>query len=277
MLPTRWAPPLVAALVLAALALPARADEKADALLKQVRQALGRLQTLQADLEVTGAGEKPLQGTLALKRPNLARIELKPPIEILIVSNGKDLYQYMKAGNQYQKSAVDVRGANIEFPYTMDLVQGFFQPETFGKSASGAGMKYAGKETVDGAEYEVLEAPAAQAGLPSVRYFISPADHLVRRVVLKVSLDPGHEIQLVATLKNLRAGAPVQSTAFNWRPPAAAKLVKPQTTADLEQKLIPVGKAAPDFNLPTPQGGRLSLGDALKGKKALLLNFWFYN
>ena len=38
-----------------------------------------------------------------------------------------------------------------------------------------------------------------------------------------------------------------------------------------------VGKAAPDFNLPLSRGGRLSLGDALKGKKAVLLNFWFYD
>jgi hypothetical protein len=44
-----------------------------------------------------------------------------------------------------------------------------------------------------------------------------------------------------------------------------------------EAKLLPAGKVAPDFNLPMPRGGQLSLTDARRGKKAVLVNFWFYN
>jgi hypothetical protein len=44
-----------------------------------------------------------------------------------------------------------------------------------------------------------------------------------------------------------------------------------------EAKLLPAGKVAPDFNLPMLRGGQLSLTDARRGKKAVLVNFWFYN
>src|SRR5262249_2009836 len=42
-----------------------------------------------------------------------------------------------------------------------------------------------------------------------------------------------------------------------------------------EPKLINVGQNAADFALPTPDGRMVTMRDALKGKKALLLNFWF--
>jgi outer membrane lipoprotein-sorting protein len=276
MLSTRWAPPLAAALLLAALALPARADEKADALLKQARDAMSRLQTLQADLEVSITGSNAAKGTLVLKRPNLARIELKAPLEMLIASDGKDLYLYQASQDQYQKTAVDARGANIAFPYAMELIQGFFVPQALGKAPTGATVTHAGKETVAGDEYEVVEVAVTQPVPTTVRYFISPKDHLLNRVSRRLKAED-REVELVATLKNVRAGGPVAATAFKWRPPATAKAYQQPSLADFEKKLVPVGKAAPDFNLPTPQGGRLSLGDALKGKKALLLNFWFYD
>lgn len=40
--------------------------------------------------------------------------------------------------------------------------------------------------------------------------------------------------------------------------------------------LLPLGRQAPLFTLPTPTGGEISLSAALQGKKALLINFWFY-
>ncbi len=43
-----------------------------------------------------------------------------------------------------------------------------------------------------------------------------------------------------------------------------------------EPGLALIGRSAPDFILPTPDGGQISLSNALRGKKALLVNFWFY-
>lgn len=44
---------------------------------------------------------------------------------------------------------------------------------------------------------------------------------------------------------------------------------------DLGGGLLAVGATAPVFTLPTPSGERISLEDALKGNKALILSFWF--
>lgn len=41
--------------------------------------------------------------------------------------------------------------------------------------------------------------------------------------------------------------------------------------------LLPVGKKAPAFSLPNPKGGTIALQNTLKNKKAVLVNFWFYN
>jgi hypothetical protein len=44
-----------------------------------------------------------------------------------------------------------------------------------------------------------------------------------------------------------------------------------------DEKLTPVGQSAPAFSLPSPTGKQVALSATLKGKKALLLNFWFYS
>jgi tetratricopeptide (TPR) repeat protein len=45
--------------------------------------------------------------------------------------------------------------------------------------------------------------------------------------------------------------------------------------ADPTRSLI--GKQAPDFDVPLLSGGQARLKELLKGKKALLVNFWYYN
>src|SRR5262249_12333016 len=37
-----------------------------------------------------------------------------------------------------------------------------------------------------------------------------------------------------------------------------------------------LGKTAPDFLLPLASGGNQALSDVLRGRKAVLVNFWFY-
>ena len=53
-------------------------------------------------------------------------------------------------------------------------------------------------------------------------------------------------------------------------------LVQNGREPSFDEKLIPVGKDAPDFQLPQPGGNRIALSDVRKEKKAVLVNFWFY-
>ncbi|MBL8066513.1 MAG: hypothetical protein JNM34_11760 [Chthonomonadaceae bacterium] len=46
--------------------------------------------------------------------------------------------------------------------------------------------------------------------------------------------------------------------------------------AEYKAKLIPIGKPLPGFTLKLAKGGSLSLSQAIKGRKATLVNFWFY-
>jgi outer membrane lipoprotein-sorting protein len=265
------------ALVLVATTLPARSDEKADALLQQTRAATAKLQTLRADAEATFKSDldsQSISGTIALKRPNLARCESKGAFEGLTVSDGKNVFDYRRARDQYRKFNPGSDGRNIQTPLG-DLVSGFFRPQSIGAGRRGASPTYAGRETVDGAEYDVVEITAPGQG-PTTRYYISPKDNLIHGT-LTTFKDGDATFTTSIRLKNLQADVPIDDSTFQWTPPATARLfVPPTTSADLEKKLVPVGKPAPDFNLPMPRGGQLSLSDARKGKKATLVNFWFY-
>ena len=52
---------------------------------------------------------------------------------------------------------------------------------------------------------------------------------------------------------------------------------KPKEPSKPKPQLLAVGEGTPDFDLPSPSGGRFTLHDALQGKKAVLVNFWFYH
>lgn len=42
------------------------------------------------------------------------------------------------------------------------------------------------------------------------------------------------------------------------------------------QDMLKTGSKAPDFTLPTPSGGTITLSKVVKANKATLVNFWFY-
>jgi outer membrane lipoprotein-sorting protein len=268
------------ALVLAATTLPARADEKAEALLQQTRAATAKLQTLRADVEFTMKarfGSSTSTGTVVLKRPNLARFETTGNPSQLVVADGKNLFQASPGRNQYQKMELAADGRNMRIPFG-EPVTSFFHPDTIG---GGGSSRYIGKERLDGDECDIVEVDIQiPEGVPgpkklTSRYFISDRDHLIHQTVTTVVDEEGTSTN-VSRLKNVQTDVPIDAATFRWTPPATARLFVPPTVADFEKKLVPVGKPAPDFNLPTPQGGQLSLSDARKGKKAVLVNFWFY-
>lgn len=80
-------------------------------------------------------------------------------------------------------------------------------------------------------------------------------------------------------LTNLKLGGPAASTLFAFVPPKDATLYDPAAILrEMEKKLVAVGEDAPPFEVSDPKSkSRVSLAKMLDGRKAVLVNFWFYN
>jgi hypothetical protein len=65
----------------------------------------------------------------------------------------------------------------------VEQVEHFFRPDTIEVIPAGSVARYVGRETVDGSEYEIVETDIPSPREKTTRYFISPTDHLVHRVI----------------------------------------------------------------------------------------------
>jgi peroxiredoxin len=79
----------------------------------------------------------------------------------------------------------------------------------------------------------------------------------------------------VYVYREVRTDRYFTQAGFAWIPPKGA--VDRRKLNGQRPKLLQVGEIAPEFELPLTNGKRVSLGGALKGKKGLLVNFWFIN
>lgn len=247
------------------------ADDRSTALMKEAQQATARATSLQADLVLVN-GDTTLKGKLTLKRPNLARIEIRGSgMDQTIVSDGASVYTYTPEANAYEKEPAGASGENIAALW-LHQVRGFYRWASLFPEIEGATTTYLGKRTLDGVAFEVVELSLPGVGQTKVKYFVSVSDRLVHRVEQSF-LNEGEVTRVVAALKNVKLNPTTSATAFQWKAPANAGLVE---APDYEKTLLAVGKPAPDFDLDRPGGGRLALNQAIKDKKATLINFWFY-
>jgi outer membrane lipoprotein-sorting protein len=249
----------------------ARADEKADILLKQVTAAEKAVRTLTADAVIThdfGGQKQTKTGTVKLKKPNLARIELSGPTGQTIASDGKTVWILDKETNQYFKMPWNsgvVMGMTGLLP-----VAAFFDSDMFGKGKlpASAMRRYMGTKTVAGVPYRVVESRQEPV---IMQVYIGP-DNLIRRSTILFK-QGNQTTTMQASLTNMRINRPLANAVFAYKPPKTAKLYQ---QPDYNSKLIPIGRDAPIFSIPAPSGGQTALPDALTGKKAVVVNFWFH-
>jgi outer membrane lipoprotein-sorting protein len=260
-------------------AVSVRADEKADALLKEVDKASKAAKTLTATITTSMAvADQNVQstGTVRLKQPNLARIEFTKSEQVqTVASDGKNVFLLMP-GNLYMKMPVQenvVSGmvSSIAMPAGL-----FLDPKSI--SMGGAikpQSRYVGTQTIGQTKYEVVALTVTEPLAATIKLFISPA-RLITRSEMEIN-QQGQKIKQTAVLTNIKTGQPFTNASFAYTPPKDAKPFDPNAASqDYEAKLVPVGKPAPAFSLPTPTGGNISLYEATKEKKAVLVNFWFY-
>ncbi len=265
---SKWLVGVAGSLFIAVSSSPSHADEKGVALLKEVEKATLAIKTLSGEVQTTakfGGQTQSSKGLFKIKRPNFLFTKMTGSDATTFASNGKNFFVYMPSQNQYMKMKADPKGSGLGGSLLQSL---FFNPASlFGKTEPNFG----GSETVEGKTYSVIVL-APQKG-QTIRLYVSP-DKLVALVKMeakdaKGSVSVSEEERFV----NLKMNALIADSQFAYLPPKGAKLYEQPS---YEAKLLPVSSRAPEFNLATPQDGRISLEKTLKEKKAVLVNFWFH-
>ena len=258
---------------------PARADEKADALLAKAKAAYKAATSLTATLSSSmshGTQKFTQSGTLQLRKPNLARIELTAPQKTSVLSDGNNVYILMP-DNQYIKQRAVQSGLGRAESLGGLLTALFFGHDSYGfGSLSGVGVvkKYGGKETVGGVQYDVVALTVKTPVAHTLKIYIG-ADGLIGQSVAEITAQD-NKLQQVSEWKGQRLNGVPATTSFAVVLPKNATLFKQPEQPDYTAKFVAVGKTAPVFAVPSPTGGSVSLADSAADHKAVLVNFWFY-
>jgi outer membrane lipoprotein-sorting protein len=259
---------------LLALASVASADPKSDALFQKAREALSSARAMEAEVTESrtfGDQKRGFTATVRMMKPNLGQVTIKPEGNapgVTVISDGKYVYQVNPEAKQYQRGPANPKGFG-GFAGFFAPIKAFFDPETLAATAE---HKYAGTREVDGKRFDVVEFNSTRPPEGPTRYFFGESGLLEG---MEVDIKDGERNGLGSFwLKNVRLNPPFTEKEFAFTPPAGFKLNDP--LAELEGTLLKVGTNAPDFRLPQPDGGTLTLSGARKGKKAVLVNFWFY-
>jgi putative peptide zinc metalloprotease protein len=207
------------------------AARRVNELIANARQAMAGTDTLEADLDGQ-IGADHFTGTLALKRPNLARLQIRGTEglgDFLVDSDGKEVFVYFPDDKLYTRAAVSADGTNID-GFIVDPVRNFFAPQTIGSAPDGALPQYVGARRLDDVDGEVLVLPAA-VNRKATFYFVSKGDHLLRRVTHGTAIDGSAAGTNWVQLKNVRRNSgSITHAQFEWSiPPDATPLQVPST------------------------------------------------
>lgn len=136
-------------------------------------------------------------------------------------------------------------------------------------------LKPEAERVVAGEKYQVYATRLRGPGVP-VLLLLDQAGR-VKAVERQLPAPAGKPApRMTYWIQDLKLNQPVAGEKFVFGLPAGYEAYKPPARPDYAADLVAVGKPAPDFELPRPNGERLSLNGALQGKKAVLLNFWFH-
>jgi outer membrane lipoprotein-sorting protein len=197
---------------------------RSEHLIAAAQSATERATTLQADVE-GAVGPTPFSGSLVLKRPNLANVHITggPDFgEFRVVSDGKNTYTYFPRDRSLLVLKAAPDGRNIQ-AYVTDHVESFFRSDLLKSRGATAAEKEAEEETVAGVKYDVIALRNITNGASVYyRYYVSPADSLVHRIV---RIDDGKDGYAVSwcQLNHVRVNDALDDKVFAWSPPADAK------------------------------------------------------
>lgn len=266
-------------------ALSAHADEKGEKILREAFRKLHKAQSITADLttqrKMTGQPDLLGKGTIALKKPNFLNIILSSQansrtVKQTYVSDGKNYFNYFEGSKSYMRQPSAKNPTEFSGDWEGE-VDAFFGGEA---TAAKYIADFAGTETLDSIPCDLIRITWKEGGGNRVlTYTIGQKDRLIHRTSWTAKIDETRNLTQTNRLKNIKLNGAVAAKTFAFVPPKDTKLYDPNDAFKaMEAKLVAVGKEAPAFELTDPQAKtRFSLAKMLDGRKAVLVNFWFYN
>jgi outer membrane lipoprotein-sorting protein len=264
-----------ALLLLATMAAkPSAADEKGSAIVREAFKKLHQAKTMTADfaieVKIPGApAPQTMKVSVAAMKPNFFRFEAQGRGAQSFYADGKDYFILIPQANQFVKQPLDPKPTELPGMWEGEI-DAFFGGD---KGLEKGEATYVKEEKVGEVECDVVKVQMKDPDRVAI-YAIGKKDRTIYRATLELPAGNGQTVTQTNTLSNVKLNVEKTAADFAFKPPAGAKAFEPP---NFDASLLPVGSKAPDFELATPGGGRLSLSDARKEKKAVLVNFWFYN
>ena len=235
-----------------------QAQQKAPDLAQIVLNLHSRLQKAQGvslDVEPRGAAGDRISTQIMALRPNYFKVERRNQC---FYCDGKSAWQYFPLQAVYTPYHMVDKGMYIP------LAKGF---EMYSPPPNFKGYKAVEETVFEGKHAFALIEETSDPNL-SIRIFIDPESWLPMGFEQKLLDDV-----LVYIYENVRTDRNFAPADFAWTPPKSS--IDGRTIKKDGPKLLQAGDIAPDFVLSLASGKSLTLGQALRGKKALLVNFWF--
>lgn len=227
-----------------------------EELTAKVRDALSHAKGLSMRIEETG-GQAPFELRVRASRHNLYAVE--GPVQCFY-SDGGTAIQYFPKENAYNRLPPSRIGRNVPVTGAFAL----YDPEPSYKPPFGKVeiQEFEGKKV-----FAMVDEVKQMPGL-FITLLIDPETFLP---VAERQTSP--QSTHTSIFRDLKTDEQFKPEDFAWTPPPGAKDLDKEKSVS---RILPVGAEPPEFSAKLLSGGEVSLKEALKGKKALLLNFWFY-
>jgi len=225
----------------------------------RLQERLQQAQGLSLEVEYRPAKGVPAMAKIMALRPNYYKVETEHQS---FYCDGAAAWQYFPLKAVYLPFHKDDKGMHIPFAAGFAMYSPVSQYKPDYKEVEK--VVFEGKSVI-----ALVEEPKEIPNL-RVRIFIDPETWLPMGSDQKMLDDV-----TVFVYRNVKIDRHFVPADFAWAPPKGA--VDGTKTKTDGPKPLQAGDVAPEFELPLTNGKHISLGEALKGKKALLVNFWFIN
>jgi peroxiredoxin/outer membrane lipoprotein-sorting protein len=225
----------------------------------KLQNRLQQAQGLSLEVELRTAKGNRIIARIMAMRPNYYRVETENQS---FYCDGTSAWQYFPLKAVYMPFWKDDQGMFIPLATGFDM----YSPESRFKP------DYNGVEEAVFEGKRVIALAKEPKDMPNlrIRIFIDPESWLPVGSDQKM-LDNVD----VSIYRNVQIDRHFTPADFAWRPPKGA--IDDSKIKSDGPKPLQAGDVAPEFELPLTNGKHISLRKALKGKKGLLVNFWFIN